>query len=136
MNNSSVTKPSILIVEYHELLRSIIQKWLEELYPDFLILQAGTGEEGVELANSIQPNLILMDIGLPGINGIAATKLIRKNLPHIHVIVLTMFDDTFYEIEAKKAGAIGFVTKSDMYVKLPELISSVMSKPQSGLNEK
>ncbi len=126
MNTTSISKQIILVVEDHELLRSIIQKWLEELYPDFEIIEAVNGEDGVKLAQSLEPRLVIMDIGLPGMNGITATKLIKKNLPQTQVIVLTIFNDAFYEKEAKKAGAVAFVSKSDMYVQLPELLKTLL----------
>jgi DNA-binding NarL/FixJ family response regulator len=124
LNNVSVTKPNILIIEDHEYLRSIIGKWIMDLFPESAVHQSGSGEDGVALAQSLNPKIVLMDIGLPGMNGIAATKLIKRSHPHTNVIVLTIFNDPFYETEAKKAGAVAFVSKSDMYVRLPELIKT------------
>ena len=94
----------ILIVDDHALLREGLIKILsleEELE---IIGEASKGEEAIDLARKLRPDIILMDINMPGINGIEATKVIKKELPQIGIIALTIHDDEEYIFELVRAG--------------------------------
>lgn len=73
--------------------------------------QACDGAEGVELAALHQPDLVLMDLKMPGMNGIEATRQIRSRFPSIRVLVLTTYDDDQWVIDAVRAGAAGYLLK-------------------------
>jgi DNA-binding NarL/FixJ family response regulator len=75
--------------------------------------EAATGEEAVQMANDLAPDLVLMDINLPGIDGIEATRRILKSQPNVRVIVLSTYEAGEYERRAIEAGAVAFISKSD-----------------------
>lgn len=75
--------------------------------------EAMTGEDGVAKAGELQPDLVLMDVNLPGIDGLEATRRIKSNSPGIVVVVLSTYEPDEYESRALDAGAKAFISKSD-----------------------
>lgn len=101
----------ILIVDDHTLVREGFAKMLE-LEPSFEVVgQSSSARDALEKSRALQPDIVLMDIKLPGINGIEATKMIKKDHPDIEVIILSMYDEEEYVLESVKAGATGYVLK-------------------------
>jgi DNA-binding NarL/FixJ family response regulator len=101
----------ILIADDHPLFRDGLRALLESV-PDMLVLgEATTGHEVLEEAVALQPDLILMDIQMPGLNGIEATRRILQASPHIRVLILTMFEDDESVFAAIRAGARGYLLK-------------------------
>jgi len=76
-----------------------------------VVAEAGTGEQAVELAARHQPDVVVMDVNMPGLNGIEATRRIVAESPHIGVLVLTMFDEDESIFQAMRAGARGYLLK-------------------------
>lgn len=104
-------KLRILIVDDHGIVRAGIRSLLEG-QPDIEVVgEATRGEEAVEKAMQLHPELVLMDIAMPGMNGIEATRRIKKELPDIGVLILTMHDDEEFFFPVLKAGASGYVLK-------------------------
>ena len=101
----------ILIADDHTLFRSGLQALFESLVDTAVIAQASTGAEAVTLANQHQPDVVLMDIQMPDMNGIEATRRIVHTSPHIGVIIVTMFEDDDSVFAAMRAGARGYVLK-------------------------
>lgn len=100
----------ILIADDHPLFRFGMRTRLDA-EPDLVVVgEAGTGEEAITLAGSLAPHVVLMDLNLPGMSGIAATRAIREAHPHIGVVVVTMFDDDSV-FAAMRAGARGYLLK-------------------------
>jgi len=105
-------KMTILLVDDHPLFRQSVRSVLE-LQPDFqIVAEAGDGEEAVKLAAELQPDVVLMDITMPGMDGLEATRLIKASHPNIAVLVLTIHNDDQHIIEILQAGAAGYLTKS------------------------
>lgn len=101
----------ILIADDHALLRQGIKNVLE-LETDFAIIaEAGDGEEAVRKAGEMQPDIVLLDINMPRMNGLEVTKRIKAAYPDIKVIILTIHDDDSYVVEVVKAGAAGYLLK-------------------------
>lgn len=101
----------ILIVDDHTLFRDGLKALFSSL-PDTAVLgEAATGVEAVSLAETQQPDVILMDIQMPDLNGIEATRQIVQTSPHIGVIIVTMFEDDDSVFAAMRAGARGYVLK-------------------------
>lgn len=101
----------VLIVDDHVLFRDGIRTLLQDGEELYLAGEAGTGEEAIALAEQRQPDVILMDIQLPGMDGIEATRQIMRSSPHTSILMLTMFDDDQSVFAAMSAGALGYVLK-------------------------
>jgi len=96
---------------------------LLSLQPDFEIVdEAANGAEAIELAKKHRPTVVLMDLQMPGLDGIAATRCVRAELPECQVIALTTFDDDENVFEGLRAGAIGYLLKDVPPEKLFEAI--------------
>ena len=101
-----------LIADDHSLLREALREVLEK-QPDIkVIAEASNGEEAVRLALQLVPDVVIMDIGMPKLNGLEATRQIKKQCPDIAVLVLTVYDDTQHVLSILEAGAMGYLTKS------------------------
>ena len=101
----------VLIADDHPLFRHGIAALLQAS-PEFEVVgEATTGEEAIALAEQLQPDVILMDIRMPGINGIEATRGILHTSPHIRVLMVTMSEDDASVFTAMRAGARGYVLK-------------------------
>lgn len=119
---SDSEKIKILIVDDHTLVREGFAKMLE-LEPQFEVLgQSSSAKDVLEKTKALKPDIILMDIKLPGINGIEATKMIKKEHPDVEVIILSMYDEEEYVMESVKAGASGYVLKD---ISQEELFSAI-----------
>jgi DNA-binding NarL/FixJ family response regulator len=101
----------ILIVDDHGLLRAGLRAILEDEADFEVVGEAGDGDEALELARAATPNLVLMDLGLPGMGGIEATRRMKAMHPGINVLILTVYEDESFLREAIKAGASGYVIK-------------------------
>lgn len=117
---------TILIVEDHDTLRDSLKKWLTASFPDCNFFAVKSGEDAVDIAIEIKFDIVIMDIGLPGISGIEATQRIRTALPDTQVIILTIHDAPDYKNDAAAAGAFAFVPKHRMYEKLIPLITNLI----------
>jgi DNA-binding NarL/FixJ family response regulator len=101
----------VLIADDHTLFRDGLRSLLKSL-PDIVVVgEAASGEEALQLAAELQPDIILMDIQMPDMNGVEATRQILRVSPHIGVIILTMFKDDDSIFAAMRAGARGYVLK-------------------------
>jgi DNA-binding NarL/FixJ family response regulator len=109
--NDSTEPIRILLADDHTLFRDGLRALFNSLPDTAVVGEAAAGGEAVELAEHLQPDVILMDIQMPGVNGIEATRKIVQISPHIGVIVVTMFEDDDSVFAAMRAGARGYVLK-------------------------
>jgi DNA-binding NarL/FixJ family response regulator len=116
-----------LLVEDHTLVRSGIRALLEAAKEVEVIGEASNGRQGIEQAISLAPDLVLMDVAMPDLNGIEAARQIVATRPDTRVLMLSMFDDQQYVFESLKAGASGYVLKAAAFHELQTAISAVMS---------
>ncbi len=126
MESREVSK-SILIVDDHDTLRLSLQRWLNNFFPDYTFLEAHNAEEAIEAASKNKPAIVLMDIKLPMMNGIEATRLIKEIIPQAKVVVISMYDAPDYMNSANNAGAIAFVPKHKMCAELIPLLKKLLS---------
>jgi DNA-binding NarL/FixJ family response regulator len=102
---------NIILVDDHKILRDGIKAILEKSNDFRVIGEADNGTDAVSLARKFRPDLVLMDIGLPGMNGIEATTEVIRHSPATKVIILSMYDDENAVVDAFKSGARAFLLK-------------------------
>ena len=101
----------VLLADDHTLFRKGIRGMLDQMPGIDVVGEAASGDEAVELANDLVPDVILMDVKMPALNGIEATRQILQENPHIGVILVTMFDDPESVFAGMRAGTRGYVLK-------------------------
>ena len=112
----------ILLVDDQPLFREGLRTLLS-LHPDFEVVgEAGNGEEALRLSRSLHPSVVLMDLQMPVLDGVAATRRLRLEQPNCQVIVLTTFDDDELVFDGLRAGALGYLLKDAPSEKLGEAI--------------
>ena len=115
----------VLIVDDHNLVREGLKAVFDQGDEVEIVGEAGSGEEALEMVGKVEPDVILMDISMPGMNGIQATKLIREKHNDAKVVMLTMLDQEGYVYEAVKAGATGYMLKNTSSDDLVHAIQTV-----------
>lgn len=103
----------ILIADDHELVRRGVRTLLEGEAGWKVVAEVRDGQEAVDKATELKPEVAILDIGMPRLNGLDAARRIKKAVPQIKVLILTMHDSEHLAWEVLKAGARGYVTKSD-----------------------
>jgi DNA-binding NarL/FixJ family response regulator len=112
----------VLLVDDQALFREGLETLLS-VHKDIQVVgQASNGQEAVDVAAKIQPDVVLMDVRMPILDGVRATNLVRQALPDCRVIVLTTFDDDEYVFDALRAGAVGYLLKDVASARLVEAI--------------
>jgi DNA-binding NarL/FixJ family response regulator len=102
---------SVLLVDDHAVVRAGLAALLGSADHMEVVAQAADGQEGVELAARLRPDVVLMDLSMPVLDGVAATKRIAAEVPGTSVVVLTSFADRRHVTEAMSAGAVGYLVK-------------------------
>jgi DNA-binding NarL/FixJ family response regulator len=105
--------PRVIVVDDHAVIRRGVQQILHA-FPEWeLCGEAGDGQEAIRLAETLRPEIIIMDISMPGLNGLEATRIISDILPDTKILLLTLHSSTELVRTAFRAGARGYVLKSD-----------------------
>jgi len=120
--------PHILIVENHQGVRQSLREWLELSFPDYQLREAKSGEEAVTMAQTISPCLVIMDIGLPGMNGIEAAQGIKAVAPATRVVMLTIYDDGGHKAAAAAAGVSAYVPKRKVQTELLPVLTRLLAE--------
>lgn len=115
----------ILIVDDHALVRSGIASLLKAKDIE-VVGEASNGLEAVEKTRRLKPDIVLMDIKMPGCNGLEATQIIKAEMPQVKIVMVTAFDDDEDLFEAMKSGASGYILKNVNADEFFNLLSSVM----------
>lgn len=114
----------VLIAEDHTLVREGTRQLLERNGVT-VVGEAANGEEAVRLTEMLRPDLVLMDIGMPKLNGLEATKIIKQQHPGVAVLVLTAYDDDQYVFALLEAGAAGYLLKDSRGQEVVEAVRAV-----------
>ncbi len=113
----------VVLADDHKILREGIRRGFEAVGHD-VVAEASNGAEAVELAHEYTPDAVIMDLSMPVMDGVSATERIRREVPQVKVVVLTMHDDVNLTRRALQAGAAGYLSKG---CSLAEMISTVES---------
>jgi len=103
---------SVVLADDHQLFREGLRGLLEATGTIAVVGEAGNGEEAIRLVQDLDPHVVLMDVNMPRIDGIRATETITRTCPDTSVIILTMFWEDNYAIQAVRAGAKGYLLKN------------------------
>lgn len=117
-------KVKLLVADDHKIFRQGIKKLLDEESDLQVVGEAADGREAVKKATELKPDVILMDIAMANLNGLEATKQIKKVLPDVKVIMLTMHKNEEYVLQSFQAGASGYILKEGA---VEELVSAIRS---------
>ncbi len=115
---------NVLLVDDHELVRTGIKRILSDARGIKVIGEAGSGEAAIKLAKELQPDVVLMDISMPGIGGLEATRRLRHMCPNLKVIVVTVYTDEPFPTRLLEAGAAGYLTKGS---NVDEILSAIQT---------
>lgn len=115
----------ILLVDDHALVRAGIRALIEGKPGIEVIAESGDGDEALRIIGESNPNLVLLDITMPSINGFEVLEQITKQYPQTRVIILTVHEGTEYAMRALRAGAAGYLPKSAATIELEDAISAV-----------
>lgn len=126
MNQKSSEKKRILLADDHTILRSGLRLMLST-QPDWEVVgEAANGAETIEKCEQLQPNLILLDVSMPGLSGLDILPALRRAAPGVKILILTMHDDKHYLQEALRNGASGYVLKKAADTELITAIQAVL----------
>jgi DNA-binding NarL/FixJ family response regulator len=123
-----IMTPTILIVEDHDLLRASLSDWLAAALNPCTITTATDGLAAIEAAQTQQPHLVLMDLDLPRLNGLEATRRIKAALPDTQVVMLTVYEDQAHRADATAAGASAYVPKRTLSSDLVPVVNTLLQK--------
>ena len=122
MSGEGAVAIRLLIADDHALVRSGLRSMLQREPGIEIVGEARNGREAVELCRSLRPDIVLMDVRMPDMDGLEATRAIKREHPETGVLMVTMHENRDYMLEATKAGAAGYVLKD---ASRRELISAV-----------
>ena len=118
----------IVIADDHRIVREGLRHLLEKRTDFTVVAEASDGEAAVRLAKEVSPDIIILDISMPGMNGIEAARRILAERPGVRVLALSMHSDRRFVIETLKAGASGYVLKDSAFDELVHAIEVVMAR--------
>ena len=118
-------RTTILLVDDHPIFREGLRSLIDKSDTAEVIGEASNGVEAVRLAGELKPEMVIMDLTMPIMNGIDATREITKKYPDIRVLALSMESNRFFVVEVLKAGAMGYVLKDTAFTELMDAVQSV-----------
>jgi DNA-binding NarL/FixJ family response regulator len=122
----------VLLVDDQPAAREGLRIWLTT-EPDVTVVgESGTGEEAIRMGRTLSPDVVLMDVEMPDMDGIAATAALRASAPHVAVVILSLYDDARTRARAREAGAAAFVAKHQAKTTLLATIRRVVSSIERG----
>lgn len=120
--------PRVLIVDDHAFIRRGVQTILNP-FPEWNFCgEADNGNDAIRLAHELRPEIIIMDVSMPGLNGIEATRLICKSLPEAKIVLLTLHESADLVRKGFRAGARGFLLKTDAEQELVRALTVVIGE--------
>lgn len=126
--NRAKSKVRILIADDHEMVRKVLKTLIEKEYDLKVIAEAANGEEAVRLARALLPDIILMDVSMPVMDGIEAARQLSSDKREMRVIALSIHNDEQVSLEMRRAGAAAYLTKTEAFENLSATIRNEMTK--------
>lgn len=120
-----IAKTSILIVDDHELCRDGLKMLINREADMEVVGEAENGQRAITLADDLQPDVIIMDIKMPVMDGIEATRRIVAKRPGMKILALSVYSDTIFYAEMMRAGALGYIVKGDNFEEMSKTIHRV-----------
>jgi len=120
-------KQICLIVDDHRGLRNLMEKWLSGVFPEVSFYAVATAEEAIAIAGETKLHTVIMDVSLPRMNGIEATRQIKEILPDTKVIIHTIHEETIYKERAAQAGADFYISKKRTQIALIPTLKNTFS---------
>ena len=122
----AVEKTKVLIADDHRVVREGLSAILRAAGDLDVVGEAQDGQEAIQKARELQPDVILMDVSMPRVNGVEATRTIKRESPHIGIVALTMYDEEKYIFDLVRAGATGYLLKDSDSA---QIISAIRATP-------
>ncbi len=119
-------KKRVMIVEDDQEIRNSFTLIVNSSQKFMVVNAYGTAEDAIANLNRDKPEIVLMDIELPGVNGIHGTKVIKDKSPHTDIVMVSVYEDSELVFEALKAGASGYITKSANYMELLSALEEIV----------
>jgi DNA-binding NarL/FixJ family response regulator len=120
-----MTKLRVILADDHALVRAGIRMLIESLPNVEVVGEAGNGLEAVELIKNVSPDIAVLDIGMPQLNGLGATDIIVRDFPQVKVIILSMHQGQEFVVSALRAGASGYIVKDAATAELGAAIQAI-----------
>jgi DNA-binding NarL/FixJ family response regulator len=135
VSNEGAVSIRLLIADDHPLVRSGLRSMLQREPGVEIVGEARNGREAVELCRSLEPDLVLMDVRMPEMDGLEATRAIKQECPGTGILMVTMHENRDYMLEATKAGAAGYVLKdaprNELLSAVRRVVDAEPSNPQA-----
>ncbi len=119
----------LLLVDDDAGFRNTVRQLLEQRVEAEVLGEAGSGEEAIRLTNDLHPDVVLMDLAMPRMNGLEATRLLKTRWPDLAVVILTVHDEDAYRRTALAAGATAFLQKKMLGVDLWPTLTRIVNRP-------
>ncbi len=126
----------VLVVDDHQDFRRVVLDFLSKLPHIDIVGEAVDGDEAIEKAETLSPDIILMDVAMPKKNGLEATRIIKQRWPAIKVMIATTYDNPMYRMQALEAKADGFILKSSLKPGLEAAFGIVKQVPAVNMTDK
>lgn len=117
----------VLLVDDHDLVRMGMKRMLADVADVQVVGDASTGEDAIKLVKSLKPHVVLMDVQMPGIGGIEATRKLAQSFPRLAILVVTVCEEEPFPSRILKAGAMGYITKGTGLQEMVDAIRKVAS---------
>jgi DNA-binding NarL/FixJ family response regulator len=118
----------VLLVDDSDAFRQSAGRYLSRQPSCELVGVAASGDEALERVAALQPDLVLLDIAMPGLNGLEVARRLKRRAPAPHVVIVTIQDDANYRMAAREAGSDGFITKSDFTIQIVALLHELTDR--------
>ena len=127
MNIDALQSPVALVVDNHDAVRHALCDRIKASFGQFRLREAGSVDEALKIVDAERVDIVLMDIHLPGMDGVDGTRVLLEHSPHTSVVVVSMFDDLSHRAAASKAGAKAYVCKHAIRKELIPVLEGLMN---------